>query len=63
MTATQKSAKRTSVDDTNNGFTADEKAAMREHARELKAGPRAAGKKDGIPTCSRRSPRCRMPTA
>ena len=30
-------AKSTSVDDTNKGFTADEHAAIREHAKELKA--------------------------
>jgi uncharacterized protein YdhG (YjbR/CyaY superfamily) len=42
MTDTQKSAKRTST--TNKGFTADEKAAMRERAKELKA---ATGKADG----------------
>jgi uncharacterized protein YdhG (YjbR/CyaY superfamily) len=41
MTTTQKAAKRTSVDDTNKGFTADEKAAMRERARELKAASRS----------------------
>jgi uncharacterized protein YdhG (YjbR/CyaY superfamily) len=33
--STQKSAKRTTT--TNKGFTADERAAMKEHARELKA--------------------------
>jgi hypothetical protein len=33
--STQKSAKRTTA--TNKGFTADERAAMKEHARELKA--------------------------
>jgi uncharacterized protein YdhG (YjbR/CyaY superfamily) len=42
MKATQKSAKRTAaVDTTSKGFTADEKAAMRERAKELKAEARA----------------------
>ena len=42
---TKKAAKASS------GFTADEKAAMKERARELKA------KADGETDCSRRSPR------
>ena len=42
MTDTKQSAKRTAVDGTNRGFTADEKAAMRERARELKAASSAA---------------------
>jgi uncharacterized protein YdhG (YjbR/CyaY superfamily) len=47
MPATQKSASRTAVDGTNKGFTADEKAAMRERARELKAASsRADGESD-----------------
>ena len=49
MKDTQKSAKGTAAgDDTSKGFTADEKAAMKERARELKSarGPRA-GKADG----------------
>jgi uncharacterized protein YdhG (YjbR/CyaY superfamily) len=45
MTDTQKSTKRTAVDDSKStGFTAEERAAMRERARELKA---ASGKADG----------------
>ncbi len=49
MTDTQKSAKRTAVDNpANDGFTAEERAAMRERARELKAASRSrAGKADG----------------
>ncbi|MGZ6372781.1 MAG: hypothetical protein ACXWL8_05230, partial [Candidatus Limnocylindria bacterium] len=42
MTETQKSAKRNATDGTNKGFSADEKAAMRERARELKAEARAS---------------------
>jgi len=42
MRGAQKSAKRTAaVDKTSKGFTADEKAAMRERAKELKAEARA----------------------
>jgi uncharacterized protein YdhG (YjbR/CyaY superfamily) len=41
---TQKSAKRTTASKTSKGFTADERAAMKERARELKA---EAGKADG----------------
>jgi uncharacterized protein YdhG (YjbR/CyaY superfamily) len=46
MTATQKSAKRT--DTTATGFTAEERAAMQERARELKAASRrgADGERD-----------------
>jgi uncharacterized protein YdhG (YjbR/CyaY superfamily) len=49
MTNTQKSAKRNAVaDPANKGFTADEKAAMRERARELKAeSRRGAERADG----------------
>ena len=49
MTDTQKHVKRTAVDDTSNeGFTAEERAAMKERARELKAASRSrAGKADG----------------
>jgi uncharacterized protein YdhG (YjbR/CyaY superfamily) len=49
MTDTQKSAKRTAVDDTaNEGWTDDERAAMKERARELKAASRSrASKADG----------------
>ena len=49
MTDTQKSAKRNAVDDpANEGFTAEERAAMRERAREQKAASRqSAGKADG----------------
>ena len=49
MTDTQKSAKRNAMDDpANKGFTAEERAAMRERARELKAAARPrAGKADG----------------
>jgi uncharacterized protein YdhG (YjbR/CyaY superfamily) len=39
---TKKPAKRTAVDPANKGFTADEKAAMRERARELRAEARAS---------------------
>jgi uncharacterized protein YdhG (YjbR/CyaY superfamily) len=49
MTDTKKSAKRNAVDDpANQGFTAEERAAMRERAREQKAASRqSAGKADG----------------
>jgi uncharacterized protein YdhG (YjbR/CyaY superfamily) len=49
MADVKKPAKRTVVDDpATKGFTADEKAAMRERARELKAESRArAGRADG----------------
>jgi uncharacterized protein YdhG (YjbR/CyaY superfamily) len=47
MPATQKSASSNAVDGTNKGFTADEKAAMRERARELKsASSKADGERD-----------------
>ena len=49
MTDTKRSAKRNAVDDpANDGFTAEERAAMKERARELKAASRSrAGKVDG----------------
>ena len=49
MKDTHNSAKSTTVDDTaNEGFTAEERAAMRERSRELKAASRSrAGKADG----------------
>ncbi len=48
MTDTKKFAKRTAVDDTaNEGFTPEERAAMKERARELKATRSRAGKADG----------------
>jgi uncharacterized protein YdhG (YjbR/CyaY superfamily) len=48
MTTAQKSAKSTSLDDANKGFTADEKAAMRERAKELKAASRSqTAREDG----------------
>jgi uncharacterized protein YdhG (YjbR/CyaY superfamily) len=49
MTDTKKSANRNAVDDpANKGFTGDEKAAMRERARELKAeSRRGADRADG----------------
>jgi uncharacterized protein YdhG (YjbR/CyaY superfamily) len=46
MNATQKSAKRNVVDGTNKGFTADEKAAMRERAKELKAESKSRGARE-----------------
>jgi hypothetical protein len=46
MTDTQKSAKRTTADKKFEGFTDEERAAMKEHAKELKASARA-GKGDG----------------
>ncbi|HLO34532.1 MAG TPA: hypothetical protein VK194_00555 [Candidatus Deferrimicrobium sp.] len=51
MPAARKSTSRNVVDDTNKGFTADEKAAMKERARELKAeaksrDARADGERD-----------------
>ena len=60
MATAEKTPKRTEPS-TTGGFTADEKAAMRERAREAKAeatrgADRAAGPR---PTCSRRSPSCR----
>ena len=46
MTDPQKSAKRNVVDDpANTGFTAEERAAMQERARELKAASRSRGRK------------------
>ena len=46
MKDTPKSAKRNAVDDTaNGGFTAEERAAMQERARELKAASRSRGSK------------------
>jgi uncharacterized protein YdhG (YjbR/CyaY superfamily) len=49
MATTQKTAKRTDVnEDGSRGFTADEKAAMRERAREMKAeSRRGAARVDG----------------
>jgi uncharacterized protein YdhG (YjbR/CyaY superfamily) len=48
MNATKKAAKRTTVNRESTGFTADEKAAMRERARELKAESRRdADRADG----------------
>jgi uncharacterized protein YdhG (YjbR/CyaY superfamily) len=48
MPATQKSASGNAVDGKNKGFTADEKAAMQERARELKAESRSrASRADG----------------
>lgn len=48
MKDTQKAAKRTTVNSESTGFTADEKAAMRERARELKAESRRdADRADG----------------
>lgn len=49
MADTKRSAKRNAVDDpANDGFTAEERAAMKERARELKAASRSrAGKVDG----------------
>jgi uncharacterized protein YdhG (YjbR/CyaY superfamily) len=44
MTETKKAAKPSAANLTNKGFTADEKAAMRERAKELKA---AQGRTDG----------------
>jgi uncharacterized protein YdhG (YjbR/CyaY superfamily) len=46
--ATQKSAKRAASDEKSKGFTDEERAAMKERARELKAEARhAAGKAEG----------------
>jgi len=46
MTDQRKSAKRNAVDDpSNTGFTAEERAAMQERARELKAASRSRGSK------------------
>jgi uncharacterized protein YdhG (YjbR/CyaY superfamily) len=46
VTDPQKSAKRNVVDDpANTGFTAEERAAMQERARELKAASRSRGRK------------------
>ena len=42
MTDAQKSAKRTTVSETSKGFTADERAAMKERAKELKAAANQA---------------------
>ena len=58
---TQQPAKRT-TGKASKGFTDEERAAMKERAREQKAaarrGPRGA-RRTGNATCSRRSPRCR----
>ena len=45
MKDTQKSAKRTTVSETSKGFTPEEKAAMKERAKELKA---ASNEADGV---------------
>jgi hypothetical protein len=55
--ATQQSAKRT-TGKASKGFTDEERAAMRERSRELKAAARG-GKAAGRATCWRGSPRCR----
>ena len=57
---TQKSAKRT-TGKAIKGFTDEERGAMRERAKELKAAarPAAATRRTGKAPCSRRSPRCR----
>ena len=44
---------------TRTGFTADERAAMKARARELKAEGARQERAEGNATCSRRSPRCR----
>ena len=44
------------------GFTAEERAAMRERARRARRRS-AKGQADAEGTCSRRSPRCRRPIA
>jgi uncharacterized protein YdhG (YjbR/CyaY superfamily) len=46
MNDTQKSANRNAADVTNKGFTAGEKAAMRERARELKAESKSRGARE-----------------
>jgi uncharacterized protein YdhG (YjbR/CyaY superfamily) len=46
MNDTQTSPKRNAVDGTNKGFTADEKAAMRERAKELKAESKSRGARE-----------------
>jgi hypothetical protein len=63
MKDTQKTAESTAATDKKfEGFTDEERGAMKERAQELKAaarrGPRA-DKADGEAPCSRRSPRCR----
>ncbi len=46
------------------GFTDEEKAAMKERAKELKAEAKAKqNREEGKKTCWRRSPRCRITTA
>jgi uncharacterized protein YdhG (YjbR/CyaY superfamily) len=48
MNDTRKPAKRTAAtDDAPEGFTAEERAAMKERAREVKASRRSGGKADG----------------
>ena len=50
----------TATDETSTGFSAAERAAMKERAKELKADARAnRTRRTGKATCSRRSPRCR----
>ena len=44
---TQKSAKRTATNQKSSGFTAEERAAMKERARELKAASRRGPRADG----------------
>ena len=48
MNDTQKTVKRTDVTGTSKGFTADEKAAMRERAKELKAEADQAGAEQAL---------------
>ena len=63
MKDTHKSTKRTTgVGKTSEGFTDEERAAMKERVQELKAEARrgpARTRRTGKAPCSRRSPRCR----
>ncbi len=61
MNDTKKSAKRTTGRNTSsNVWTDEERAAMVEHAKEMKAETRRGRRprRTGRPTCSRRSPTC-----
>ena len=60
MNETQKSAKSTTaINKTSEGFTDEERAAMKERVKEMKAERAARTRRTGKAPCSRRSPRCR----
>ena len=57
MNDTRKPAKSTTDDKTYGGFTDEERGAMKERAKELKAARGAKRRTSTRTTCSRRSPR------